>query len=183
VSARSALAGLSLLAGLLGSGADARAQGNAPSPPLELKRTVDAFAGHWALTGIDTEPGAQPVQLKLTLDCKRSALGAAASCELAERRPGAAPLEATSVIAYSPEEHVVRWMEVWSRGESHDHHGVWKGDAIVFAPLAYTVAGKPATERLEVEFPSPGELRLRSVTETPAGKSILDCSGKRAGSR
>lgn len=147
--------------------------------PPEIKKTVDAFIGHWVITGTDAEPDAKaPVKFELTLDCQRTALGAAVTCGFAGKLPNVGPIQATAVIGYSPEEQVVRWMEISSTGEYHDHRGRWKGDAIEFEPLEYTIAGKNATEYLRVGFPTSGKLTLTSITETAEGKSILECKGQ-----
>jgi hypothetical protein len=157
-----------------------RPQGKASANPPEMKKTVDAFAGHWVITGTDVEPDAKaPVKFELTLDCKRTALGAAVACAFAGNMPNVGPIEAAAVIGYSPDEQVVRWMEISSTGEYHDHRGRWNGAEIEFEPLEYSVSGKKATEYLHIGFPVVGKLTLSSVTETPEGKSVLECTGMR----
>lgn len=164
----------------LGFSSSVHGQSKAAATPLEVKKTVDAFRGYWVLNGTDTEPGRQPPgQVNLTIDCKPTALGAAVSCSFVGRVTGVGCVEAASVIGYSPEEKVVRWMEISSTGEYHDHRGRWHGNVIEFDLLKFTTSGKRATEYLSISFPSAGQLRLRSVTETGAGKSILKCMGKR----
>lgn len=91
-------------------------------------------------------------------------------------------MEAAAVIGYNPDEKVVRWMEISSTGEYHDHRGAWKGSDIEFEPLPYSISGATATEYLRVGFPAPGRLTLHSVTETAKGKSVLDCIGRRRAS-
>jgi hypothetical protein len=146
----------------------------------EIKKTVDALVGHWIISGTDMEPGAKaPSKFELTLDCKPTALGAAVTCNFAGNLPDVGPLEATAVIGYSPDEQVVRWMEISSTGEYHDHKGKWKNDAIEFEPLEYVVSGKKATEYLRIDFPANGKLTLTSLTETAEGKSVLECTGNR----
>ena len=148
--------------------------------PPEIKKTVGAFVGHWIITGTEHEPGAKtPVKFELTLDCKRTALGAAVTCGFAGKLPNVGPIEAATVIGYSPEEQVVRWMEISSTGEFHDHRGKWKGDGIEFEPLGYSISGRKATEYLRIDFPVSGKLTLTSATETAEGKSVLECAGKR----
>jgi hypothetical protein len=155
-------------------------QSNQSATPLEIKKTVDAFFGHWIITGTDTEPGAKaPAKFELTLDCKRTALGAAVTCGFFGKLPNVGPIEAAAVIGYSPEEKVVRWMEISSTGEYHDHRGRWKADEIDFEPLEYSVSGEKATEYLRIGFPASNKLRLTSVTETAEGKSVLECTGER----
>jgi len=159
-------------------------QSEATATPPEVKKTVDAFRGYWVLTGTETEPGPQPPrQVKLTIDCKPTALGAAVNYSFSGQLAGVGRLEAASVIGYSPDEKVVRWMEISSTGEYHDHRGRWKGDVIEFEPLEYSIAGRKATEYLSINFPSAGKLSLRSVTETGVGKSILECTRKRLRSK
>ena len=146
-----------------------------------IKKTVDAFVGHWVISGTDMEPGSKaPVKFELTLDCKRTALGAAVVCAFAGKLPNVGPIEAAAVIGYSPDEQLVRWMEISSTGEYHDHKGRWNSDEIEFEPLEYSVSGNKATEYLRIGFPATGNLTLSSVTETSDGKSVLECTGTRA---
>ena len=157
--------------------ADQTAQ--APARPPEVKKTVDAFAGRWNFAGTDLEPGTkQAAKLTMTINCKPAALGAAVACTIAGRSAGER-IEAAAVIGYSPDEKVVRWMEISSTAEYHDHRGVWKGNTIEFEPLPYTVMGKRFVEKLNVSFPSPGTLVLKSVTETPEGSSTLEGTARR----
>ena len=163
---------------LLSSGAGWQSLGSAM--PAEVKKTVEVFAGHWTLRGTDVEPAAKgPVNFGMTMECKPTALGAAVTCRFAGKLPPVGPIEAAAVIGYNPEEQVVRWMEISSTGEYHDHRGRWKGDQIEFEPLEYSIAGKKATEYLQVSFPGAGELKLTSVTETAEGESVLKCRGTR----
>ncbi len=159
-------------------------QSKESATPQEIKKTVDAFVGHWIITGTDTEPGAKaPVKFEMTLDCKSTALGAAVTCGFAGKLPNVGPIEAAAVIGYSPDEQVVRWMEISSTGEYHDHRGRWKSDELEFEPLEYSVSGQKATEYLRIGFPANGKLTLTSVTETGEGKSVLECKGQRAESK
>jgi hypothetical protein len=174
---------LALIA-LVGMSAAVQGQSKGEAIPPEITKTVNAFRGYWVLNGVDTEPSFQtPVHFQLTISCKPAALGAAVSCDFVGRLPGVGRIEAASVIGYSPEEQVIRWMEISSTGEYHDHRGKWKGDGIDFEPLEFSISGNKATEDLSVAFPSPGKLILRSVTETAEGKSTLQCTGKRLSSK
>jgi hypothetical protein len=156
---------------------------SAPQPPPEVRKTVDAFAGHWTMTGTDLEPGAkEPLPVKVTIDCKPAALGAAVNCLFAAAVSDS-HIEAAAIIGYSPDEHVVRWMEISSTGEYHDHHGSWKGNAIEFEPLTYTVEGAKMTEYFTPSFPSPGKMVWKWITETSAGKSRVDLTGTRVAAK
>src|ERR1700751_4112338 len=117
------------------------AQSKESANPPKNKKTVDALVGHWTITGTDTEPGDKaPVKFELTLDCQRTALGAAVTCGFAGKLPNVGPIEAAAVIGYSPDEQVVRWMEISSTGEYHDHRGRWQSDELEFKPLEYSIS-------------------------------------------
>jgi hypothetical protein len=156
------------------------AGGEDAAPPLtDVKKTVDTFAGHWVLTGTDSEPGVKaPVPVKAVIDCKLAALGAAVNCLVGADVSGS-HIEAATVIGYSPDEHVVRWMEISSTGEYHDHRGTWRGNEIQFAPLTYIRDGAKMTEYLTTVFPSSGKMILKSVTRMSDGVSRLELTGTR----
>ena len=97
------------------------------------------------------------MKFELTLDCKRTALNAAVTCGFAGKVANVRPIEAAAVIGYSSDEQVVRWMEISSTGEYHDHRGRSKGDEIEFEPLEYSVSGNKATEYLCIGFPASGK--------------------------
>jgi hypothetical protein len=92
--------------------------------PVEVKKTVDSLDGHWIFDGSDTEAGAkQPAKVTMDIDCKPAALGAAVACTLVGQIAGIGPVEAASVVGYSPDERLVHWMEISSTREYHDHKG------------------------------------------------------------
>jgi len=156
---------------------------DADSAPPEVSKTTDAFSGHWTLAGTDLEPGAAaPAAVHATMDCKSVALGSAVTCLIAADISGAR-IEAATVIGYSPDEHLVRWMEISSTGEYHDHRGPWNGDQITFEPLTYTVAGVTMTEYFSVSFLSAGKMTWRAITKTREGESRLDLIGIRKSAR
>jgi len=147
--------------------------------PPDVARTVAAFAGHWVLEGTSTDPGQAPAHVQGTIDCSRASLGVAVSCSIAVQIEGFGAVEAAAVIGFSPDEDVVRWMEISSTGEYHDHHGRWKGDSIDFEPLSYVTGAEKATEFLHVSFPSAGQMALKATTKTRSGDSVLECRGKK----
>ena len=101
---------------------------NVPPPPPEVKKTVDAFAGHWTLNGSATEPDAKTASpVRATMDRKSAALGAAVNCRIGADVSGSC-IEAAAVIGYSSDERSVRWMEISSSGEYHNHRGPWSGE-------------------------------------------------------
>jgi hypothetical protein len=155
------------------------AQGTGTLPVSEVKKTVDAFAGHWTLTGTDVEPGAKnPAPVRAIVDCKPAALGAAVNCLIAADISGT-HVEAATVVGYSPDEGLVRWMEISSTGEYHDHRGPWKGNDIQFEPLTYTVSGAKMTEYFAASFPAPGTMVWKWRVDTNEGTSRIELVGRR----
>jgi hypothetical protein len=77
----------------------ARAE-SAPPPPPELKKTVDAFVGKWVYETTVTMPGGKPVKTKLSVDCRKTALGKAVSCLWSGNIPGDGPFEGTAVLGF-----------------------------------------------------------------------------------
>ena len=152
----------------------------APAMPVEVKKTVDSLAGHWIFVGSDTEPGAKgPAKVTMDIDCKPAALVLRSACTLVGQIAGIGPVEAASVVGYSPDERLVHWMEISSTREYHDHKGSWREDTVEFEPLPYTVSGKKNVENFRISFLSPGILVLKAITQTPDGSSILEGTAKR----
>jgi hypothetical protein len=169
-----ALLAIVLLATTLGARAE-----RGPPPAREIKKTVDTFVGHWTLTGTNAEPDTKvPASVKATIDCKPQVFGAAVSCLIAADVSGTR-IEAVTIIGFSPDENGVRWMEISSTGEFHNHRGVWKGNEIQFEPLSYTVSGEKMTEHFSVRFPSADKMLFTAITQTSTGTSRLELTGTR----
>lgn len=159
-------------------------QNKGTTTPPEVKRTVESFLGNWTQTGTDTEPNSKtPSHFTGTLDCESAALGVAVNCRLVNDGSDGVRVEMACVIGYSPEERLVRLMEISSSGSYHDHKGTWMGDKIQFEPLTYSLAGKKVTEYFTISFPSPDKMVVRSVVETAEGKSTMEVIGTRHTSR
>ncbi len=155
-------------------------QSTGSAAPPSVKKTVDAFLGHWALTGSFTGPNSKTSsQLTVTIDCELAALGMAVNCRMTGDDTGGGHVEMASVIGYSPDEQLVRLMEISSSGSYHDHRGPWRGNVILFEPLTYSVSGKRTTEYFSISFPSPDMMAVKSVTETKEGKSTMELLGRR----
>ena len=172
---RLALSLIAITASTLAAHAEGPAAGT-----VEVKQTVDTLVGHWVLTGTDMEPGAKvSVPAKLTMDCTPTALRKAVSCHVWVEL-GSDQIEATFLVGYNPDEHVVRWMEIASSGEHHDHRGHWNGDAIQFEPLRYTISGVKMTEYFTASFPSPGKTKWKWTVEASNGNQIVELTGSRS---
>jgi len=146
----------------------------------EVKRTTDAFLGHWTMTGTLREPNArEPVRLTSRMDCELTALGKAATCHVVTDGTDGSHMELTSVVGFSPDEHLVRLMEISSSGSYHDHRGRWQDRKIVFEPLTYSVSGRRTTEHFSIGVPAPGKLTIESTEEGVSGQSTMELAGAR----
>jgi hypothetical protein len=146
----------------------------------EIKRTTDAFLGHWTMTGTLREPNARdPLSLTSRMDCELTALGKAVTCHVVTDGTDGGRMELTSVIGFSPDERIVRLMEISSSGSYHDHRGRWHGTKIVFDPLTYSVSGRKTTEHFSIGVPAPGKLTIESTEEGAGGKSTMELAGTR----
>lgn len=146
----------------------------------EIKKTVDAFLGHWAMSGTYREPNARaPVNLTSKMDCVLTALGKAVTCHVVTKGTDGSGVELTSVVGFSPDERLVRLMEISSSGSYHDHKGRWRDNQIVFEPLTYSVSGKKTTEHFSINIPAPGKMEIESIEEGAEGKSTMELAGTR----
>lgn len=146
----------------------------------EIRRTVDTLVGHWVLIGTDVEPGKNSsIPAKLTMDCAPTALNKAVTCHMWADLAGE-HIEAALLIGYSPDEQLVRWMEIASSGEFHDHRGHWEGDAIRFEPLAYSISAVKMTEYLRISFPSPSTSKWKWTVETSQGNQVVELTGSKS---
>lgn len=161
----------------------AHAQRGESGPPAEVKRTVEAFVGRWNLAGSSSEPNSKTAShLTVTIECERTVLGMAVICRMASEQTGGDHLEVTSLIGYSPDDHLVHLMEVSSEGEYHEHKGHWKGNLIQFEPLAKLFGGKQTVEDFSIGFPAPGRMAVKSVEESAEGRSTMEIVGVKASS-
>jgi hypothetical protein len=147
---------------------------------LEVAKTVDAFLGHWTMTGTYLEARTGPVaSLTSRMDCELTGLGKAVTCHVVTVGSDGSRVELTSIVGYSPDEKLVRLMEISSSGSYHDHRGRWHGDRIEFEPLSYSVSGRRTTEHFSIAIPSAGKMTIQSVEVGAQGKSTTELAGSR----
>jgi hypothetical protein len=150
--------------------------GSAASP--EVKRVVEAFLGHWNLTGSFNGPISDtPSHLTVSIQCEPVALAMAVSCRMASEESGGGHVEVMSIIGYSPDDQLVHLMEVSSSGSYHEHKGRWIGNVIQFERMSKFVEGKQIVEDFSIGFPSPGKITVKSVEEAAEGRSTMELVG------
>jgi hypothetical protein len=157
-----------------------RSQNRDEATPPEVKKTVNAFLGHWTMTGTYRGPNMRDrVDLTSKMDCELTALGKAVTCHVITDGTDGSRVELTSVTGFSPDEGIVRLMEISSSGSYHDHKGRWRGDQIVFEPLTYSVSGRKTTEHFTIRTSEPGNMTVESIEEGAEGKSTMELIGAR----
>jgi hypothetical protein len=168
---------LTLLTLLVGVSA-ARAE-SAPPPAPELKRTVDAFAGKWLYDTTITMPGGKPVKAKLTMDCRKTALGKGVSCLWSGNIPGDGPFEGTAVVGYDTFGKKVHFMGIFSDEEVHDHACAWSGNELKCEPLKGGMGGGPVTEEFSLNFDGNNSSWVSICTFKDGSKGTFDAKGRR----
>jgi len=161
--------------------ASARAESaEPPAPPApELKKTVDAFAGKWLYDTTITMPGGKAVKAKLSMDCRKTALGKAVSCLWSGNIPGDGPFEGTAVVGYDTFGKSVHFMGVFSDEEVHDHKCAWKGNDLQCELLKGGMGGGPVTEDFSLKFEGNRSSFLSICTFGDGTKTTFEASGKR----
>jgi len=117
--------------------------------------------------------GRAPIDLTSKMDCELTALGKAVTCKVVTDGTDGSRVELTSVVGFSPDEGIVRLMEISSSGSYHDHRGQWQGDQ------TYSVSGRKTTEHFTISIPEPGKITIESIEEGTEGKSTMKLSGAR----
>lgn len=151
-----------------------------PTPPAEVKRTVDAVVGRWSGNMTAIVPGSAPATFGWSIDCKPTALQAGAMCTMAGHA-SIGELAQACLVAYDPEGEAVHYMCVTSMGEVHDHKGHWRDEgAVVFEPLVGGLQGTTMTETITWTFPGPGRMTtLSEVTLQDGSVMTFEFEGKR----
>ena len=134
---------------------------DAGRPPPEVKRTVDAFLGHWTLAGTDTEPTAKgPSKLSAVIDCQSAALGMAVACHIAADVSGAGRVEASTLSATAP-------TSAWFAGWKSLHR------ASITTIEGLGSAMKSNSSRWLIRIPA---RKRRSISRRRATPTSLNCS-------
>lgn len=134
------------------------------TPPPEVSKTVDAFAGRWTLDGTFTMPGAGPRKGTLKMDCSKTARGKAVACSMSGL------FDASILVAYDFFSKAVHFMAVTSDDEIHDHKCRWQGEGMLSCdPLKGGMSGMAITEDLEFTV-GRRKLGFRSVITMPDGQ-------------
>jgi hypothetical protein len=150
-----------------------------PPDPPELKKTIDALAGHWKLKTTFTGPDGKGMTVPETIDCARAGMGKSLTCVDKLEIPGAGKAEYDYLIGYDVDTKSVHLFAVGSMGEVHDHKGAWKDDkTLVFEPLTASLHGAPLTEAFSMSFDKDNLTMTGTVTDK-TGVTKLDITGKR----
>jgi hypothetical protein len=151
-----------------------------PAAPPEVKKTVDAFAGKWAFDGVLAFEGKE-VKGKLTIDCKKIALGKAVACSMKGKFPGFPDEDSGVLVGYDIGGKAVHFMAMTTGGEVHDHRCQWKdASTLDCGSLAYTaVDGSPATEELAFTWPDAKSSSFKAIITVGAARVTFEGKGKR----
>jgi hypothetical protein len=140
--------------------------------PPEVKKTVDAFRGNWTGESTMTMPGKAPEVVKVTATCRAVVHAMGAMCELKSLGKSSMPVDQTCLVGYDIEGTGVHLMCVTAMGEVNDHRGSWSGDTtITYEPYKGMMHGKPVTENMTMEWPTPTTFVNRGSTMMADGQT------------
>jgi hypothetical protein len=140
----------------------------------EVKRTVDAFTGHWIVELALTPPKQATARFKGTIDCKPIAAGTAVDCALAAEVPGMGPMRESDLMGYDPETKSVRIMTWNNQGEIHDHHGAWKDDHTLELSHTATMGGAPVSESFRMAWTAANAMSFRFTSTSGGATSVFE---------
>jgi hypothetical protein len=149
------------------------------TPPPEMKRTVDAFAGRWTFTGTITLPDGKSAPVKTKLTCTKAAGGKAVSCVEDGEVTGLGPMHAAYLVGYDTFSKRVHFMAMTSDEAVHDHPCTWTSEhQLTCEPLKGGMNGQAITEEFTVSFETGAVIKAK-VTLPDGGRMLIDIKGKR----
>lgn len=165
---------------LLSTASAVLGQVDVASAPPEVRKTVEAFLGHWPLSGTSNErSSATPLRVTGTMDCELALAGVAVRCRVTNVDSEGAQIEIATIAGYSPDDNRVHLMEGASPGLYHQHAGRWKGSVIQFERLTKSVGGKRIVEDFAIGFPSLGRMTISATEYDGRDRSTLRLVGTR----
>jgi hypothetical protein len=149
----------------------APAQTTAPvpiAPPVSAK--FYPFLGYWKGNGQYGAPGKEPVQLALSLSCRKAVAGWAVRCDFVGRGESMLLIEA-DLMGVDPVSGIGHWFAINNQGDVHDHIADWPDAKTLTAYYDWEQDGKQMRENVIVRFPREKEMNFRSVI-TENGKDV-----------
>lgn len=175
------IAALLLSGAALAVGAsDALAQTPAPpvaaplTPPLATR--FYPFLGYWKGNGQYGAPGKDPVQLALSLSCRKAVAGWAVRCDFVGRGDTMIFVEADQ-MGVDPVLGIGHWYAINNQGDTHDHISEWTDAKTMIAHYDWEQNGKQMRENVVFRFPREHEMDFRSVI-TENGQEVGAFFGK-----
>jgi hypothetical protein len=158
------IAALALAAAALSATASsAAAQTTTPvpiAPPVSSK--FYPFLGYWKGNGQYGAPGKDPVQLALSLSCRKAVAGWAVRCDFVGRGETMLLIEA-DLMGVDPVQGVAHWYAINNQGDVHDHIADWPDANTMNAHYDWEQNGKQMRENVVFRFPREHEMSFRSV--------------------
>lgn len=166
------LSGAALAVGAL----DAAAQTTAPAPAAPLATRFYPFLGYWKGNGQYGAPGKDPVQLALSLSCRKAVAGWAVRCDFVGRGDTMTFVEADQ-MGVDPVLGIGHWYAINNQGDTHDYISEWTDAKTMLAHYEWEQNGKQMRENVVFRFPREHEMDFRSVI-TENGQEVGAFFGK-----
>ena len=143
------------------SGAPAQTTAPVPiAPPVSAK--FYPFLGYWKGGGQYGAPGKDPVQLALSLSCRKAVAGWAVRCDFVGRGDTMTFVEADQ-MGVDPVTGIGHWYAINNQGDTHDHICEWTDARTMIAHYDWEQNGKQMRENVLVRFPREHQMTFRIV--------------------
>ncbi|HUJ86374.1 MAG TPA: hypothetical protein VLX30_05935 [Burkholderiales bacterium] len=150
---------------------DAAAQNGAPAAARFYP-----FLGYWKGNGQYGAPGKDPVQLSLSLSCRKAVSGWAVRCDFVGRGDTMTFVEA-DLMGVEPASGTGRWYAVNNQGDTRDHVAEWPDASTMLAHYDWAQDGKQMRENVVFRFTREKDMDFRSVV-TENGQEVGAFFGK-----
>ncbi|MFZ1907543.1 MAG: hypothetical protein WAU52_00535 [Burkholderiales bacterium] len=155
------------------SGAVAQTAAPAPTP---VPTRFYPFLGYWKGNGQYGAPGKDPVQLALSLSCRKAVSGWAVRCDFVGRGDTMIFVEA-DLMGVDPVTGIGHWYAVNNQGDTHDHISDWTDARTMIAHYEWEQNGKQMRENVIFRFAREKDMDFRSVV-TENGQEVGAFFGK-----
>lgn len=134
------------------------------------------FLGYWKGNGQYGAPGKDPVQLALSLSCRKAVSGLAVRCDFVGRGEAMTFVEA-DLMGTDPAMGIGHWFAINNQGDTHDHIAEWPDAKTMIAHYDWEQNGKQMRENVVFRFTHEKDMDFRSVI-TENGQEVGAFFGK-----
>jgi len=145
------------------------------SSPAPAASIYYPLVGKWTGQGQMSEPGQQPVSLKLNLVCNKASSGWAVRCDMSAENDNM-QISESDLMGVDPVTGKGHWYSVTNMGESHDHLTEWPDASTMKAHYTWTQDGKQMQEKIMFNLKGKKSMEFTSIVSAE-GQEVGKFSG------